>query len=206
VPDFSDPQSLKLILALIVPGLIITYFRTQFTTGRMQKHSDAILAYFTLSAIYGAIVLPILNWLRQGDITDPMGVVFWFLLIFLGPMIFGVVLGLVSKTEIIRRLLHKISINPIHTMPTAWDWKFGNMKEQLVLVTLKNDTQFAGYCGQKSFMSSEPSERDIYIQKIYGWGDNDSWIDGGEHGLWIACSEIRSIEFFPVSEEGVHNG
>lgn len=205
MPNFSDPQNTYLVLALIVPGLIITYARAQFTTGRMQKHSDAILSYFTLSAIYGAIILPILDLLRQGEITDPMGAGLWFLLIFLGPMIFGSLLGLISKKEIIRRILHKIKINSVHTMPTAWDWKFGNMKEQLVIVTLKDDTKFAGYCGRESFMSSEPSERDIFIQKIYDWGDNDSWIDGGEHGLWVASGEVRSIEFFPVIEQGTNN-
>ena len=45
-------------------------------------------------------------------------------------------------------------------------------------------------------MSSEPSERGIYVQKYMTGGDNDSWIDGGEHGLWVASGEVRSIEFF----------
>jgi len=206
VPDFSNPQSFSIILAVIVPGLIITFVRTQFTTGRMQKHSEAILSYFTLSAVYGAIALPILDWFRQGEITDSMSGGLWFLLVFIGPMTFGIALGLISKTEIIRRILHEIGINPVHAMPTAWDWKFGNMKEHLVIVTLKDDTKFAGYCGRKSFMSSDPSERDIFIQKIYDWGDNDSWVDGGEHGLWVASGEVRSIEFFPATEQGANIG
>jgi hypothetical protein len=53
MPDFNYPQSFSFVLALIVPGLIITFVRTQFTTGRMQKHSDAMLSYFALSAVYG---------------------------------------------------------------------------------------------------------------------------------------------------------
>jgi len=205
VPDFSDPQSFVFVLALIVPGLIITFTRTQFTTGRMQRHSDALLSYFTLSAVYGAVVLPFLNWVLQGNIADLLRTGLWFLIIFVGPMAFGIVLGLIAKTEIIRRLLNKIGINPVHTMPTAWDWKFGNMREHLVLLTLKDDTRFAGYCGRDSFMSSDPSERDIYIQKIYNLGENDSWNDNGDHGLWVASDEIKTIEFFPVVEEGVSN-
>ena len=54
-------------------------------------------------------------------------------------------------------------------------------------------------------MSSEPSERGIYVQKYMIGGGNDSWIDGGEHGLWVASGEVRSIEFFPVAEEGPNN-
>ena len=40
----------------------------------------------------------------------------------------------------------------------------------------------------------------------YDWGNSDSWIDGGEHGLWIASGEVRSIEFCPVVEQGANNG
>ena len=135
-----------------------------------------------------------------------MNLVIWFSLIFLGPTVFGVVLGVLSKIGIIRGLMHKFGINPVHAMPTAWDWKFGNIKRQWVILTLKNDIKFAGYCGRKSFMSSEPSERDIYIEKIYDLDEDNCWIDGGEKSLWIAYGEIRSIEVFPVSGEGANNG
>ena len=52
-------------------------------------------------------------------------------------------------------------------MPTAWDWKFGDTSAQWVLVTLNDDTKFAGYLGLRSFISSDPGERDIYIERIY---------------------------------------
>lgn len=113
----------------------------------------------------------------------------------------GVLLGYITRTEAIRRVLNYFGINPVHAVPTAWDWKFGNMKEKLVIVTLKDETKFAGYCGRGSFMSSDPSERDLFIEKIYGWGDENQWINNGDHGLWIAADEIRTIEFFPVENE-----
>lgn len=203
--DFNNPQSIYLILALIVPGLIITYVRAQFITGRLQNHTDAILSYFTLSSVYGAMVLPILVWFGFDISADLSGIGYWFMLIFVGPVIFGAALGLTSRTEILRHFFHKIGVSPIHPMPTAWDWKFGNMKENLVLVTLKDETRFAGYCGRESFMSSDPTERDIYVEKIYRLGEDNTWNDAGEHGLWVASGEIRTIEFFPVSEQGAKN-
>lgn len=205
MPDVSDPNNAYLVLALIVPGLIITYVRAQFITGRMQKHSDAILSYFALSAVYGAIALPISELWMKIPSEDAVGLGFWFALIFVGPALLGAVLGLVFQTEVVRTLLGKIGINPVHVMPTAWDWKFAGMKEHLVIVTLKDDTKFAGYCGRKSFMSSDPNERDIYIEKIYDWGDDDSWNDAGEHSLLIASAEIKTVEFFPVTESGDNN-
>jgi hypothetical protein len=205
MPGLLEPEKIYFTLALIVPGLIITFVRAQFITGRLQKHSDALLSYFTLSLVYGAIALPALDWFKQDPTAEPIKIGYWFVAVFVGPVVFGTVLGLSSQTEIFRRLLNRFGIHPIHAMPTAWDWKFGNMNEHLVILTLKDETKFAGYCGRKSFMSSDPAERDIYVEKIYDWGDDNSWNDGGAHGLWVASGEIRSIEFFPVSEKGATN-
>jgi hypothetical protein len=205
MPDINDPQSAYLILALVVPGLVITYVRAQFITGRMQKYTESFLSYFALSAIYGAIVIPIFDWLRTWSETGSIGLRSWFGLIFVGPAIFGATLGLNARTDAFRRILRCLGINPVHAVPTAWDWKFGRMGEHLVIITLKDDTKFAGYCGRNSFISSDPNERDLYIEKIYGWGENNEWLDNGEHGLWVASGELKSVEFFPVSEEGTPN-
>ncbi|MBI1418196.1 MAG: hypothetical protein GC146_13325 [Limimaricola sp.] len=206
MPDFNDPQSAYVVLALVVPGLVITFIRAQFITGRMQKHSEALLSYFALSAVYAAIALPIFDWLRTWSKTGSVGLPSWFGLVFVGPTLFGALLGLNARTEALRRVLHFFGINPVHAVPTAWDWKFGRMGEHLVIVTLKDDTKFAGYCGRGSFMSSDPAERDLYIEKVYGWGERNSWLDRGDHGLWVASGELKSVEFFPASEEGTSNG
>ncbi len=199
--DYLEPKNIYFLLAVIVPGLVITYTRSQFITGRLQKHSEALLSYVALSAIYGALAVPFADFLLPLSGTGSVSPFWWFALIFLAPAVIGVLLGISSRTEIFRKVIHKLGINPVHVMPTAWDWKFGAMKDQLVIVTLKDDTKFAGYCGRNSFMSSDAGERDIYIEKIYAWGENNSWNDAGEHGLLVSAGEIRTIEFFPVSEK-----
>ena len=82
-------------------------------------------------------------------------------------------------------------------MPTAWDWKFGNMDNEWVLVTLKDGTRFAGFCGAQSFISSDPAERDIYVQWIYDIDDNHHWQSRGETGVLITSGEVKTIEFWP---------
>ncbi|MEO0938542.1 MAG: DUF6338 family protein [Pseudomonadota bacterium] len=200
--ELSDATTIYLTFAFVVPGLVITYFRSQFTTGRMQSHSDAILSYLALSALYGAMILPAFDGLVDGGANQTARTFYWVALVFIGPAIVGILLGYSARTDAVRRLLKYCGINPVHAVPTAWDWKFGGMKEQLVLVTLKDGTKFPGYCGPASFMSSDPSERDLYVEKIYAWGEDDAWLDDGVHGLWINASEIKTIEFFPVEDEG----
>ena len=75
------------------------------------------------------------------------------------------------------------------------------MTEQWVLVTLKDGTRFAGFCGDESFMSSDPSERDIYIQWTYDIDDQNNWSSRGENGVLIAAGEVQTIEFWPCNPQ-----
>ena len=125
----------------------------------------------------------------------------WFALILVGPAILGLLLGVNIQTDAFRRFLQWSRLNPVHVIPTAWEWKFRGMSEQWVLVTLKDGTRFAGFCGSGSFMSSDPVERDIYIERIYDIDDDDRWISRGEKGLLVAAGEVQTIEFWPPNSK-----
>ena len=71
------------------------------------------------------------------------------------------------------------------------------MPGQWVLVTLKDGTRFAGYCGTESCMSSDPTERDIYIESVYDLTDDNVWTPRGENGVLITAGEVQTIEFWP---------
>lgn len=201
MPDFNSIESVYLILAFFVPGFIVSYFRAQFITGRMQSLTNAALSYLTLSVIYFALVFPALEYAIGLQEPSWQKAATWAALIFIGPAMFGIGLGLCAQKELDRKLLHKIGLNPVHIIPTAWDWKFGGMGEQWVLVVLKDGAQFAGYCGAKSFMSSDPEERDIYIEQVYEVDEDDNW-HPRKNGVLIAGGEIRTVEFWPCDRIG----
>ena len=54
------------------------------------------------------------------------------------------------------------------------------MPPQWVLVTLKDGTRFAGYCGPQSFITSDPAERDMYIEQIYDLDADHQWVSVGK--------------------------
>ena len=74
-------------------------------------------------------------------------------------------------------------------------------EQQWVLVTLKDGTRFAGFCGEESFMSSDPGERDIYIQWTYDIDDHNNWSSRGESGVLIAAGEVQTTEFWPYNPQ-----
>src|SRR6478752_1740677 len=61
MPDLKGVENLQLVIAFIVPGLIITYVRTRFINGRMDKPSEALLGYLALTIVYYDLTLPLLG-------------------------------------------------------------------------------------------------------------------------------------------------
>ena len=197
--ELKFPDDLYFILGFLVPGLIVLYVRSQFVTGRRPSHSAELLSYLTISVIYYALALPLVDFVLSIQAPDYCKVLAWFTLIFVGPAALGLFLGINAQKGMFRRVLQFCRLNPVHVMPTAWDWKFGGMPHQWVLVTLKDGTRFAGFCGSNSFMSSDPAERDIYIQWIYDIDKNNKWSSRGENGVLISAGEVQTVEFWPYT-------
>ena len=122
--DLKSPEAFQIVLYLVVPGLIAVFVRSQFLTGRMQKHSDALLTYLPISLVYWAMIMMVGVSVQEIKKEPSIALVS----VFLGPAILGVLLGLNARLDLIRRLLRKVKLNPVHPVPTAWDWKFQRAK------------------------------------------------------------------------------
>ena len=199
MPDLKSLDNIYLLLGFLAPGLIILFIRSQFTTGRIPSQAEASLAYLAISVIYYAIALPLIEAIQSAHLMGYAKAAAWFGLVFVGPAIAGVILGIDVQRGYFFRFLQRLGLHPVHAIPTAWDWKFGQRTGQWVLVTLKNGTQFAGLCDGDSFISSDSKERDIYIGKIYDIGDDNVWTPSENRSLFIASGEISTIEFWPYS-------
>lgn len=176
-------------------GFIVLFVRSQFVTGRRPSHSASLLSYLTVSVIYYALVLPFVDLESPIVMSGTSAVVTWFALVIFGPALLGLMLGIDVQRNLLRGLLQRVGLNPVHVMPTAWDWKFSGMTDQWVLVTLKDGTRFGGFCGRESFMSSDPGERDVYIQWIYDIDADNNWSSRNEKKVLIAGGEFQSVEF-----------
>ena len=206
MPNLQSLDNVYLILGFLVPGLIVLFVRAQFMTGRKPPHTAELLSYLTVSVIYYAFALPFVDLVRSIHESGYVKTLSWFALIFIGPAALGLLLGINVQKNLFRRMLQWFRLNPVHGIPTAWDWKFGGMTNQWVLVTLKNGSRIAGFCGQESFMSTDPSERDIYIQWIYDISDENKWSSRGEKGVLITAGEVQTIEFWPATSQENDDG
>ena len=202
--DLTSLDNLYLIVGFLAPGLIVLFVRSQFVTGRISPDLGAV-PYVIVSVVYYALAYPFLEILlaiQQPGVGKAIG---WFTLIFVGPAILGLVLGINIQKNLFRRLLQRCGLHLVHAIPTAWEWKFSAMPPQWVLVTLKDGTRFAGYCGPQSFISSDPAERDMYIEQIYDLDADHQWVNVGKKEVLITSGEIQTIEFWPCTEEETLN-
>jgi len=201
MPTVGSIDQAVLVLGLLAPGFIILFFRAQLLAGRIPPVRDAAFPYVLLSAVYYALVFPLTGGVVLPQAEHASSIALWFALIFMGPMIFGLVLGLLTRFDVLRKLIARFGVNPVHAVPTAWDWKFSRGEPSWVMVTCKNGTVFSGLFGARSFASSDPDERDLYVEQLYDVSDKNIWSRGREgKGLFVAASEIRTIEFWPISD------
>ncbi len=196
------------------------YIRSQFMTGRHRPSSEALLLYLVISIAYYALITPLVDLLlpeQSGKTTTAIYSVLsqesgdrsplhWLLIVFVVPALVGFFLGFNVQRNLLRSALRLLRINLVHAIPTAWDWKFGDRKAQWVLVTLNDGTQFAGFFGSNSFISTSPGERDMYIQYLYDIDNKNNWTPRGRSGVLITSGKIKTIEFWPFNPEEDTNG
>lgn len=189
--DLKSAETVQIVVYLVVPGLIVLFVRSRFLTGRMQKPSDAVLPYFVVSLIYWTCLSTL--GISPASLAASPG---WSsVAVLVAPTILGFLLGLNARFDLVRRLLRKVRINPAHATATAWDWKMSRATECFVIVTLSKGERIAGFFGANSFASSDPAERDLFLEKIYEIPEEGPWREIPEKGLLLRPGEIRYIEF-----------
>ncbi|UFN49332.1 DUF6338 family protein [Roseomonas sp. OT10] len=203
--EIKSLEHLNLVAAFLVPGLVALWIRAQFLHGRVVVSKDTMLTFVALSLVWYGISAPFMTWVGDLGSSPYIRSGAWFFWTVLGPALFGALLGLNASKGWTRSILRLLRIRVVHPQPTAWDWKFQDMtKAEWVILVLKDGTQFGGWCGEGSFVSSDPRERDLYVPHAYRIADSGAWESLGG-GLLIAAGEIRSIEFMP-EQKGCHHG
>ena len=191
--------------ALIAPGYIISFVSSRFTMGR-ANFSAGLLA---LSSVYYSTV-----WLIAGILWDikSMGQVieeikdinFYsvFAVVALIPAIVGILSGIAIQRKWIydlirwKRIPKWLRPNPIIGTPSAWDFRFLDSKTQWITVHLEDGSEITALYEAGCFVSTDPNERDIYLQKIHKWKkDGENMPIAKIDGILLTGNSIRKIEF-----------
>jgi hypothetical protein len=212
--DFNI-DSLGIMLFLFCPGMIAVYFRSRIFNYRTKGFNSDLFNYFVLSILYLSTIYP-LDLIKYIYLNEKFNYIYFLIIIFIGPMIFGLIIGVILKKDLLGYIVKKFSTfesmqkfglnNLIHPIEDSWEYVFHNIYDPFIIITLKNDTKFYGKFNTGSFASSRPGVCDIYISDIYQIDENEKWSDHPDRSLLVCSNEIISIEILKPDEQGVENG
>ena len=193
--SISSVQALFLTITFIVPGFVIDSITSRFVCHKSRQPHKDFLNFLTYSCINYAVFSWLVYVLLFGQLVIWEQIVLLFFVTFIGPLIIGLILAYAHQYEWVRWIAEKIFLKVIHTVPTAWDYQFGSTAPAFIQITLIDGSEVRGYFGPKSFASSDPKERDIFLEK--GWELNEGkWVEiPRSGGLLVPSGSIKYIEF-----------
>ena len=182
--------------ALVTPGYVILFMLSRFTTGR-----PAFPASLAVSSVYYVVVWALLGWGSVIDVAQHIRClsIDWSAvgIVVALPIAIGIIVGLGIQKEWLYWLLRKVRLEPVHGIPSAWDWKFMRAEQQWITVHLKDNTEIVAEYNTDCFVSTDPNERDLYLSNVHEWveGTEEPVQDERIDGLLLKADSIDRIEF-----------
>jgi Family of unknown function (DUF6338) len=196
VEGLAKIDAIYVALVFIVPGFVFLSLRNQFVAGQGKIGKEQILSYLTISGVNFALCGWIIYIAYKDDADVPVKAASWIVVIILIPAVAGIASGVCNQRDYFRKIFHHFNFEPIHAVPSAWDYKFSKSPGEWVLVKLKDGTQFAGWWAGQSFASDDRTERDLLIEQVFEVPERGPWISTSK-SLLIMAGEIQTIEFTP---------
>jgi Family of unknown function (DUF6338) len=194
--DLGDPSKIPALLALLAPGFIILWVRSRVVEGPTVEFSQQLFHFALVSAAYYGLIGPLFHVSRGLALPAwAWSILFYFAV----PAALAYGIGLITKRGLEYAITERLGIRFLNRIPTAWDYRFGEVDEAtFVLATLKDGTTIGGRMAFGSYAASAKDGRDLYIAEIWRLPDTEGgdWIPVmPRRGALICGDEIRYVEF-----------
>ena len=152
MPDVTTLDNLYLIVGFLAPGLIVLFVRSQFVTGRIAPNLG-LVPYVVVSVVYYALAYPFVDAVVSIHEPGFWKVLGWFSLIFVGTCGPWALAGGEHRERPVPQSPATVRSQSGSRHTDRMGVEVPSHAPQWVLVTLKNGTRFAGYCGRNPSMS-----------------------------------------------------
>lgn len=194
--SLTDFDAVYVAMSFLVPGYVYFVVRGHLVPGHRSRGSESIIRLLSVStvnlAFWAWAIYLVISTEELPTWTRPA---IWTLAVLISPAAMGLVSGLFTRFNILGRIYRKMGFHPVHITPTSWDYAFSRPKPCFIIVKLTDGGRFAGYWGEKSFASDEPSERDIFIEKAFKIDDESGVWTETDRSVLIKASVVRTVEF-----------
>ncbi len=197
--NFTSFDAVFFTAGFLVPGFIWSAVLSMLVPRMSAKPESRVFEFLTLSCInHGVWSWALFLIFRTGFINEQpyWSCLFLFGIIFLSPVSFGMLHGRLQQKEWVARQLRRLGFQPIHSVPTAWDWIFVQGKSAWVRVILRNGSTILGLYAEGSFVGSDPERRDLYLVATCRLLPTGEWaLEEDTGGVLIMADQIATIEF-----------
>jgi hypothetical protein len=190
--------------AFLMPGFIWSAVLSFILPRRSGQVEQRFLEFFTLSCVNNALWFWLFAYfyLTGYPTQRPKTFALFILLaLFISPVVLGLISGHLAQHQYVALALRRLGFRTVHYIPTAWDWHFSRQEALWARVTLKDGSAISGYFGGQSFASSDPDERDIYLEEVYTQTTQGIRRVERTRGCLISAEQISVIEFFRVEAQ-----
>ena len=195
----ANATEIELLILFIVPGFVASRAYRLFITEKAKPEFRLLLEWLTGSVlVFGPSLLVVRASFANIDAQPKTAATWLFVELLALPAVLGAAAGMLMRLDLVAKLLARVGV--IHPTPTAWDYYFGKREPCYVLITLEDGHRVGGLWHEKSFASSDPDERDIYLEitwQVNSRGEFDKPIQGTK-GILVPGSRIRQVEFFEI--------
>ena len=175
--SLGTPLAVLVAILFLVPGLLWLKAMELASPYMLTPRRDWLecLMLSCVNYLLGSLLIYHLlkRWPHGLDIAKPETVAqhvfylaWWVALIFLLPLIAGYSWGRIRKSRPASNVFRRLKMRVIHTAPTAWDYAFAREEGYWARVELTNGARIEGVFGSNSLVSTESSERDIFLERV----------------------------------------
>ena len=183
-----------LFLVLVLPGFISLKVYDLVIASEKRDFSKSIIESICFSVLNFSALSVLLVYISTSDFVANHPVQYWasIILIFLiMPILWPFIFLRISNTAYLKKYI-------LSPYKQPWDYVFSKKEVMWVVLHMKNGRVIRGKYGKKSFASSYPSERQIYLEELWKGGSNGGIKSKVKRtsGVIISQDEISHIEFF----------
>jgi len=208
--SFPTAEALLVAAALLVPGSVWTSVTASFVARKRATGEVRLVELLTLSCANAAIWAWPLFLVARGDpvgLHPAIAVLLVVCFLFVSPGLLGLLSGLLHQKAVMSSFLNRLGFLTLSPVPTAWDYRFSQLRPSLVIVTLRDGRLIYGLFGYASFAGGSDSAHDLYLERIYVPLPTREWAPvTGSEGVLICADEIGIIEFVGYKEVGDAEG
>ncbi|WP_100641508.1 DUF6338 family protein [Marinobacter salexigens] len=191
--DIWEIDKSLLFLVLVLPGFISIKVYSLLIAVEARDYSKSLVE----AVCYSSLNFSVFSWLivliSSEGFYHHHPFIYWiglFLVFFGAPSIWPFLFRWISELKVFKK-------NILSPYKQPWDYVFAKKESMWIVVYLKDGEIIRGKFAEKSFASSYPSERQIYIEEV--WREKNGKKFGEKvtrtKGILISQDEIKYIKF-----------